>query len=287
MIIIFRPSHTLLLALTYLFGASLARYLGADFALIPFLLGFLWLAFLLTAMNLLDSVYRNPAEPLMPDQTPRQRDEFRRKLIQVAAVCITLTAAFTVPIIALGLGNLPTLVLLVLAATAAALYAIPPVRLANRGLGEFILALLIANAAPGLAFLLQYGELHRLLPAYLFPLTFLALACFLALDFPAFASDQKYARQSLLIRLGWQSAIPAHNGFLAGAYLLLAAAPFLGVPFDLVWPSLLTIPLAGYQVYQFRRIADGEKPLWPLLTSIAIAIFGLTVYLLTLSLWLR
>jgi 1,4-dihydroxy-2-naphthoate octaprenyltransferase len=284
---ILRPAHTLLLALTYLLGASLARYLGATFALLPFLIGFLWLAFLLTAAHLLDSVYRNPAEPLLPDQTPRQREEFRRKLIQIAAALISFSAALTVPLFGLGLINLPALLFLILAALTAAAYAIPPLRLANRGLGEFALALFIANLGPVLAFLLQFGKLHRLLPAYLFPLTFLALAGFLALDFPTFATDQKYARQSLLIRLGWQAAITAHNGFLLAAYLLLAASPFLGVPFDLIWPALLTLPLAAYQIYQFRRIADGARPLWPLLTTSAVAIFGLTAYLLSLTLWLR
>lgn len=287
MLPLLRPAYTILLALSYLLGASLARYLGADFDLLAFLLGFLWLTFLLTAANLLDAAYRNPAEPYLPDQTPQQRDEYRRKLVLLALALLTIVAALTIPLIALQLAGSISLVFLALAVLAVLMYAVPPVRLANRGLGEFALAILVGSLAPALAFSLQTGDLHRLLPAYIFPLTFLTLACFLALDFPAFAADQKYARQTLLIRLGWQAAIPAHNGFLAAAYLLLAAAPFLGVPFDLAWPGLLTVVLAAFQVYQFRRIADGNKPFWPLLTATAVAIPGLTAYLLTLTLWLR
>lgn len=282
-----RPAHALLLALTYLLGASLARYLGADFDLPAFLLGFLWLAFLLAAVNLLDAVYRNPAEPYLPDQTPRQRDEYRRRLVLFALALLTLVSSLTVPLLVLQLARPLALAFLALSALTALAYAVPPVRLANRGFGEFALAILFAVFAPVVAFSLQTGELHRLLPAYIFPLGFLALACFLALGFPTFAADQKYARQTLLIRLGWQAAIPAHNAFLAAAYLLIAAMPFLGLPFDLAWPGLLTIPLAAFQVYQFRRIADGEKPIWPLLTATSIALFGLTTYLLTLTLWLR
>ena len=287
MLSLLRPVHTLLLALAYLLGASLARYLGAEFDLLAFLLGLLWLSFLLTAANLLDAAYRNPAEPFLPEQTPRQRDEYRRKLLVVAAALLTLVGALTVPLVALRLAQPLALVFLALSGLTAVLYAVPPVRLANRGAGEFALAFLVAILAPALAFSLQYGELHRLLAAYIFPLAFLALAAFLALNFPAFSLDQKYARQSLLVRLGWQAAIPAHNGFLAAAYLLLAAMPFFGVPFRLAWPGLLTIPLAAFQVYQFRRLADGEKPVWPLLSSLAVAIPGLTAYLLTLTLWLR
>lgn len=287
MLPLLRPAHTLLLALAYLLGASLARYLGVDFNLPAFLLGFLWLAFLLTAANLLDAAYRNPAEPYLPDQTPRQRDEFRRKLVILSLALLTFVSSLTVPLVALGLASPLALLLLALSALAALAYVIPPVRLANRGLGEFALTLLVAVFTPSLAFSLQTGELHRILPAYIFPLGFLALACFLALGFPTFAADQKYARQTLLVRLGWQAAISAHNGFLAAAYLLIAAMPFLGLPFDLAWPGLLTIPLAVFQVYQFRRIADGGKPIWPLLTATAVALFGLTAYLLTLTLWLR
>jgi 1,4-dihydroxy-2-naphthoate octaprenyltransferase len=287
MLPLIRPAHTILLALTYLLGASLARYLGADFAILPFMLGFLWLAFLVTAMNLLDAAYRNPAEPYIPEQTPRQRDEYRRRLLLLATALLTLVAALTVPLVVLQLTRPVPLAFLAIGTLAALAYAVPPVRLSNRGLGEFALALLVAAVAPALAFTLQDGELHRLLYSYVFPLFFLALACFLALNFPTFAADQKYARQSLLIRLGWQAAIPAHNGFLAAAYLLLAATPFLGLPFGLAWPGLLTVPLAAFQVYQFRRLADGAKPIWPLLTATAVALPGLTAYLLTLALWLR
>jgi 1,4-dihydroxy-2-naphthoate octaprenyltransferase len=282
-----RPVHTLLLALAYLLGASLARYLGADFLFLPFLLGFLWLSFLLTAANLLDAAYRNSLQPYQPDETPRQRDEYRRKLVLLAVSLLVLVAALAVPMLALSMTAPASLALMALSVLIALAYAVPPLRLANRGLGEFALALLIASLTPALAFSLQTGELHRLLTFYVFPLFFLILACLLSLNFPNFASDQKYLRQTLLLRLGWQAAIPVHNAFLVAAYLLLAIAPFIGVPFDLAWPGLLSIPLAAFQIYQFQRMADGGKPLWPLIQALAISIPTLTAYLLILTLWLR
>ncbi len=282
-----RPVHTLLIALAYLLGASLARYLGADFLFLPFLLGFLWLSFLLTAANLLDAAYRNPLQPYQPDQAPRQRDEYRRKLVLFAVSLLILVAAITVPMLTLGMAAPVSLALMASSALTALAFAVPPLRLANRGLGEFALAILIASLTPALAFSLQNGELHRLLTFYVFPLFFLTLACLLAFNFPDFALDQKYLRQTLLLRLGWQAAVPAHNAFLAAAYLLLSIAPFIGVPFDLAWPGLLSIPLAAFQIYQFQRMTEGGKPLWPLIQALAISIPALTVYLLTLTLWLR
>jgi 1,4-dihydroxy-2-naphthoate octaprenyltransferase len=138
-----------------------------------------------------------------------------------------------------------------------------------------------------LGFALQAGGFHRLVNAVTFPLFLIALTTFLALDFPSFAEDVKYERRTLLTRLGWQRAIPLHNAVLAAAYLLFAAAPLFGLPFSLFWPSLLTIPLAGYQIFMLRNIGEGARPLWNALAINAAAIFGLTTYLLTLTFWLR
>jgi 1,4-dihydroxy-2-naphthoate octaprenyltransferase len=164
---------------------------------------------------------------------------------------------------------------------------VPPVRLAGRGYGEIASALSMAAFLPALGFALQAGGFHRLVNAVTFPLFLIALTTFLALDFPGFAEDVKYERRTLLTRLGWQRAIPLHNAVLAAAYVLFAAAPFFGLPFSLFWPSLLTIPLAGYQIFMLRNIGEGVRPLWNALAINAAAIFGLTTYLLTLTFWLR
>jgi 1,4-dihydroxy-2-naphthoate octaprenyltransferase len=165
--------------------------------------------------------------------------------------------------------------------------AVPPVRLINRGLGELSLAVLIASLTPTLAFLLHAQKLHRLLTLFTFPLFLIALAYFIAINFPAYAEDLKYERRSLLMSLGWQRAVPIHNALLVVAYLFLSAIPFLGVPFGLVWPALLTLPLVIWQMFTLRNIADGARPLWPAFVAVAAAIFGLTAYLITLAFWLR
>jgi hypothetical protein len=64
-------------------------------------------------------------------------------------------------------------------------------------------------------------------------------------------------------------------------------APFLGFSFNLIWPAFLTLPFAVFQIIQLRAIANGNPPNWKLLTSTALAVFGLTTYFLTLTFWLR
>jgi 1,4-dihydroxy-2-naphthoate octaprenyltransferase len=163
---------------------------------------------------------------------------------------------------------------------------IPPMRLANRGFRELSKAVLIGSLIPNLAFMLQLGSVNRLLTIFSLPLFLLSLSYFLVLNFPTYADDLKYERRTFLMSLSWERAIPFHNLLIISGYLFLAASPFLGVPIRFIWPAMLTLPLAGYQIYLLRGIADGVKPIWPLLVATATAIFSLTMYLIALSLWL-
>jgi 1,4-dihydroxy-2-naphthoate octaprenyltransferase len=166
------------------------------------------------------------------------------------------------------------------------IYAIPPFRLVNRGFGEILLAVQLAYIYPSFAFTLQTGETHPFL-ALTIPLTFLAFAYFIVLDFQAFGQDQKYERLTFLTRLGWQRVVPLHHIFVLFAYIFLLAMPAFNLTINLIAPAFLTLPFALYQIYQLRNIALGAKPNWILLTVTALAVFGLTTYFLTLTFWLR
>jgi 1,4-dihydroxy-2-naphthoate octaprenyltransferase len=166
-------------------------------------------------------------------------------------------------------------------------YAVPPLRLIDAGFGEFTLAVHVAVIATAIGFALQGGEYHRVVGIVSFPLTLLALAYFLILDFPTFANDEKYDRRTLLRSISWERAVPLHHGLVLGAYILLGSALLFGLAWDLIWPSLLTLPFAVFQIIQLRNISLGVKPVWNLLTVNALAVFGLTAYLLAFAFWLR
>jgi 1,4-dihydroxy-2-naphthoate octaprenyltransferase len=155
----------------------------------------------------------------------------------------------------------------------------------DRGFGELILSVQLAYVIPSIGFLLQAGEYHRLLVITVIPLTALALAYFLIANFSSFPADQKYQRATLLRLLTWERAVPLHHTLLLIAYTIFAAAPFIG--FTFLWPAFLTLPFAVLEMLLLRNISMGGKPNWPLLTSTALAVFGLTTYFLTLTFWLR
>lgn len=283
-----RPLNLLLAALTYLLGASIPAYLGVSFQLMPFVLGLASVLFAQAGMALLGEVFRPHNEPLLDGETPQQKETLRNNMLYIS-VGLIATCGLIIFLLFLNHNNftLSSFLFLLSSILLTLAYAIPPIRLVDRGFGELILAAHIAYVIPTIGFLLQTGENHRLLFVLAMPLIALGLAYFLILNFVTFQSDQKYQRGTLLRRLTWEHAVPLHHSLVAFAYVMYALAPLLGFSFNLIWPAFLTLPFAIFQIIQLRAIANGSLPNWKLLTSTALAVFGLTTYFLTLTFWLR
>ncbi len=282
-----RPLYLILAALTYGMGAMLAGYLGNPLSPAVFWAGLLAVLASQAAMALLAEVFRPLTDPLIPDETVGTRRMLRDQMLyaSAAALAVFLVMVFLI----FNSGDLSPLAILffIVELGLVLLYPVPPARLVGRGFGEIVLALHLGYVIPSLGFLLQAGAYHRLLAMLAFPLMLLGLACFLVLDFPAFAQDRKYNRGSMLVRIGWERAVPLHNILIAAAYLILLAAPLFGISLSLIWPAFLTVPFALLQVFSLRSISQGGKPIWLLLRVTAIAIFSLSAYFLTLTFWLR
>ena len=286
MLKLIRPLHLLLAALTYSFGASLADYLGRPFRTDSFWLGFVMIFLLQITMNLLPEVYRPRNEPLLENETRADKLAIRNN-----ALYISMASLASIAVIAYILFNtqqlpLSTFYFLIFSLILDLIYAAPPFRLINRGFGEILLAAQLAYIFPSVAFTLQTGTTHRFL-ALAIPLTFLAFAYFIVMNFQSFAQDQKYSRVTFLTRLGWERVIPLHHIFVLFAYIFFLAMSAFGLSLMLLWPAFLTFPFAVFQIYQLRNISLGVPPNWALLNATALGVFGLTTYFLTLTFWLR
>jgi 1,4-dihydroxy-2-naphthoate octaprenyltransferase len=281
-----RPLHLFLAVLTYFFGASLADYLGEPFRTDSFWLGLVMILLLQVTLNLLPEVYRPHNEPLIENETRADKIRLRNN-----ALYISMAALASIAVIAYSLYNtnhlpLPSFFFLIFSIILIVINSAPPFRLINRGFGEFLLAVQLAYVYPSIAFTLQTTTTHPFL-ALTLPLTFLAFSFFIVLDFQAFAQDQKYQRVTFLTRLGWERVVPLHHIFVLFAYIFILVMPAVNLPLNLLAPVFLTFPFALYQIYQLRNIALGTKPNWLLLNATALGVFGLTVYFLTLTFWLR
>ena len=282
-----RPLLLLLAALTYLLGASISVYLGKSLQLLSFFLGLGGILLTQLSMNLLAEAFRPHNEPLIENETPAKKESLRNNLLYVSYGSLAMAAVIAFLLYTSGDLQLSTFYFLLFSLLLIILYAIPPFRLLNRGFGELALAAHMAYVIPSIGFLLQAKENHRLLIIVAVPLTALTLAYFLILNFTSFPSDQKYQRATLLRRLGWESVVPLHHSLIVFAYVIFLCAPIFGYSFLLIWPAFLTLPFAILQIVLLRHISIGGKPNWTLLTTNALAVFGLTTYFLTLTFWLR
>ena len=281
-----RPMQLLLAALAYFFGASIANYLGKPFRTDSFWLGFAGVLLAQSSMNLLAEVFRPVNEPILPDETLKDRLTLRNNALYVSIAALTANAVIALLLYNNNRLTLSTFFFLLLSLAIVLAYCIPPIRLINRGFGEFLLAAHLAYVFPSVGYILQAGETHRFLMLTI-PLVFLAFAYFIVMDFPSFASDRKYDRVTFLTRLGWERVVPLHHLLVLLAYLFFLASPAFGLSLSLLWPAFLTFPFALFQIYQLRSLALGAPPNWILLTVTALSVFGLTVYFLSLTFWLR
>ena len=281
-----RPLHLLFAALTYTLGASIADYLGETFRAGPFWLGLFGVILAQLTMSILPEIFRLDAEPLAENETRSQRQILRNNLLYLSLASLASLGLIFYALFATK--QLPVSSFLFLGFSLALLlvYSIPPFRFINRGFGELLLAIHLAYVIPSIAYILQAGNTHRFL-ALAIPLTFLAFAYFLVTDFQSFAQDQKYRRITFLTRLGWERVVPLHHIFVVFAYIFFLAMPAFGLTLSLLWPAFLTFPFALYQIFQLRNIALGLSPSWTILHTTALAVFGLTVYFLTLTFWIR
>ena len=286
MLKLIRPLHLFLAALTYSLGASIADYLAIPFLMDAFWLGLASVLLIQTSMNLLSEVFRLDIEPLLENETRKARQSLRNNALYISIAALAIIGFIAYLLFANGRLPLAAFLFLFLSGVIVLIYAIPPLRLVNRGFGEFLMAAQIAYIFPSLAYILQAGETHDFLTLTI-PLTFLTFAYFIVMNFPSFASDQKYDRLTFLTRLGWERVVPLHHLFVLLAYILFATSPVFGLPLSLIWPVFLTLPFALFQIFQLQNISLGAPTNWTLLNATALAVLGLAIYFLTLTFWLR
>jgi 1,4-dihydroxy-2-naphthoate octaprenyltransferase len=201
--------------------------------------------------------------------------------------CLAFLASLTVVLIA-QVDLAPEAYLIMgLAFLGAFFYSTPPVKLEASGYGELTTSVMIAFMVPAYAYLLQAGELHRLVAMSAFPLAALHLAMLLAFELPDYATDLKYGKRTLMVRLGWERGMALHNILILSAFLLVVLAAAFGYPWFAAWPALLPLPLGIFQIWQMRRIAEGSPPNWNALVVGALALFGAMVYLIGFTFWIN
>jgi 1,4-dihydroxy-2-naphthoate octaprenyltransferase len=288
-----RPLFLLGAALLYALGVGIARYLGVTIDWGMYILGQAWVTSLQLGSQFFNEYYDSPADQDNPNRTPFTGGSGaigpgklpRRTALFAGLACLAVVASLTVLLIASGRANPVSILIMSLAFLGAFFYSVPPISLEKTGYGELTTSVLVAFLVPAFAFILQAGELHRLVAMSTFPLTVLHLSMLLAFELPDYATDIKHEKRTLLVRLGWQRGMSLHNLLILGAFLAVGLAALLGLPRFAVLPAFLPLPLAALQIWQMRRIASGLKPNWTAVTLSAMVLFVSMAYLLTFAFW--
>lgn len=290
-----RPHFLLGGIVLYALGAGIADYLGVTINWNVFFIGLLWGLMVQLSTHFLNEYFDGPYDMDNQNRTPFTGGSGtigpgrlpRAAAFWGAVGTLAAAAYLTLLVIQTARPNTVTLFYMLLIFLAAFFYAVPPVRLEASGYGELTTSILVAHLVPGFAFLLQSGELHRLVAMSTFPLVFLSMAMLLAFELPDFANDLKHEKRTLMVRIGWQAGMRAHNILIFSSFALLVLAAFLGLPLGITLPALLPLPLALLQTWNVNRIAAGAKPNWTSFTLAAVVLFFATAYLLAVSFWLR
>ena len=290
-----RPFFLLGAAFFYALGVGIARYLGTPIDWGLYALGQAWVTALQLSTHYLNEYYDAPADAHNPNRTfftggsgALAPGNLPRFVALVAAITtLAVTASFTGLLFHKTEVSLTLILLLMLSFLGAFFYSVPPVKLVSSGYGELTASIVVANLLPTFAFVLQYGQLHRLLAMTTFPLLALHLAMLLVFNMTDYAADLRHGKRTLIVRMGWQAGMLLHNILVLSAFLLFALAMVFGLPLGIGLPCFLSLPLGLFQIWQMRRIAAGAKPNWKALTLTATALLGSVVYLLTFTYWTR
>ncbi len=287
------PWELFLTALFYFLGVGIHEYLGKSSQWNILIIGFVTILMLLITKSSL-SLYLlrlKQGYSIQFDQNKSGKSDERKSnklqtLISILVCISSLTTAVVLSFIMIqdGVLSFDNAVLLFLAYIL--VLFIPLYQQNMVGYIEIINAFLIIIIIPAFAFLLQGGELHRLVILLTFPISLLFIAQQIALSLKNYGDEMKLGARTLLGRLGWRQGMNFHNILILVSYLFIAFETFFGLSWDIAWRLLLTLPLGLYQLWQILRLAAGGKPNWKLLDLNARATLGVTAYLAVLIMWI-
>ncbi|MCD6425917.1 MAG: prenyltransferase [Anaerolineales bacterium] len=289
-----RPLHLMTLIVLYILGVGFGRYLGHRIDPAPLMIGLAWILTLAIGLNFLGDYFHTPFDRGLVRKEQDEKDSHDKSLkskdeiyLYISVACLAVGAVLT---LILGISGFLSFSSGLVMASFFVLYClliIPGVSLDLSGIGEFFTSIILVVLPPAIGYLLQVGEFHRFLYLGVFPLFPLHLALILVLRLKTYPDDIRISRKTLLVRLGWQRGIYLHNLMVLSGFLLFGVALIFGMPFRLILPVFLTLPVAGYLIWYLSSLQDGAPVRWPLITLLSLVIFFLPVYLITYTVWVR
>jgi 1,4-dihydroxy-2-naphthoate octaprenyltransferase len=277
------PGLLLAGALLYMIGPAVADYLGHSVLPVRLILGLATVITTLLLAQYLHAYFEILAPRNASGRPPSARSLQRNIVLYAAIFCGGALAILLTGMAVQREAPLASWIMVGLGILLAFAYGVPPFRLAASGYGELVIAFGLAGLVPAYGFALQTGEAHRLVWLSSAPLIALILALLVCVRLRDYAGDLQQERRTLIVLLGWETAMGLHDGAVLLAAVLLAAGLAGGLPGRIGVGGAIVLPLAAAQIWQMRRIRSGLPPRWRILISVSAALLLLTAYFILIG----
>jgi len=283
-----------LIVLTYGLGVSISHYLGNPIDWSSFWNGILWIIGILVSSFYLREYFKKQHEKVYRKGILLEKDGFdprqETNMLKVnLLIGITWLAVSIIPLMNLLIVKKDiaiTMMFMFLHMGLTYLVVFFPGILSRTGLMEFVNALIVANLVPAIGFTLQSDGMHHLLLTLTFPLMFLYFVLFIIFTLQDCERSEDAYRCSIVRSMGTMKIVDLHNLLIIFGYLSMILGVLFYVPWKLIWPPLITLPLGAIQIWQINQLRkDGNLAISPLVLN-AIATAGFSTYFLLLTLWL-
>lgn len=284
----FRPFEFSSLLFMYALGGGLGQYLQGGWRWADFITGGLFLLFWFLMINLVSRLMLKP----VPENWPEFKDLKILKQTRwlIAMVAATLSIMPVIILISwmvdevLWLGGWMVILLVIVLSFFYLLFQHQEKLSPYTVLLEVLMVVILP---PAFAFFIHNASFHPLLTLVVMGFVPLFLAFRLLGQLKRFAQDQMHDRVTLVTLIGWQKAMVFHNALILAGFLLFSLVGVWGLPWFLLWPLFLVLPIGCLEIWLMERVRRGGKPLWKIMTFATGAVFFLPLYLLGFTFWIR
>jgi 1,4-dihydroxy-2-naphthoate octaprenyltransferase len=202
--------------------------------------------------------------------------------LRLALICYAVGIVIGLYLVAAR--GLPILWIGLLGCALSAWYTVPRVGLAyvGHGLGELAIGLGFGPVMVGGAYYVQAQRFTQEMWYASLPVGLLIVAVLYINEFPDYTADKAASKQTLIVKLGRQRAVPGYVALMLGTYLSVVVGVLLNL---LPWPTLvafLTLPLAVRGIRGLWQFYDQSSRLIPS-SAVTIQVHLMTGLLLVVA----
>lgn len=274
-------------AIMFMLGGGVAQYLGAEYPPFLFWLGLVWQLSVHIAGFFLLQKFTLFSDEFSLLEIDILSIRYKISILLLSILFLSFTGVFWYFLYLYHKETIYLGALIVITLIGLVVYAVPPINISKKGFQEIGLAIFQGCLAPAFGFFILTNKFHKLLLLIVFPMTLLSLAYYISTNFSSYATDQKKGKSTFVQVSSWQRAAPIHHFLIISCYSFFILGFGFGLPFSILWVTLLTLPLAGLQIFWLNRIVNGGNPFWIFFNVLSASVYGISAYLLTYNFWIN